>query len=105
MNRSEKLDQLFCTAPIIGAEIDLPEEPPRFVALEQDDSGHTLWAYFGDSLAELGNVIAESETHFIELVRVHDLDADIVLVPIWRVEGFTEIEGNFSYADGYATFP
>jgi len=103
MDRKQKLDRLLILAPTAGADIDLPEEPTRFVALEQDENGDTLWMYFGEHLDELRSLIAESETRFVEGVRVHDLDTDAVLTPVWQVERFAEIEGNFSYAAGYIT--
>jgi hypothetical protein len=103
MNRKEKLDKLLEIAPPLEAELEVPECPPRFVVLEQDDSGFTLCMFMGDNLEELRDVIATSETHFVEEVRVHDLDTDTVLVPVWRVERFETLEDSFSYEDGYAT--
>jgi hypothetical protein len=73
--------------------------------LEQDGDGSTLWAYFGDNLDKLRDVIAASETRFVEHVRVHDLDTDAVLVPVWNVKSFATLEDKFSYSDGYVTIP
>lgn len=105
MTRREKLEKLLDIAPPVGAAVEVPDAPPRFVVLEQDAQGDTLWMHLGDSLDELKAVIAASETRFVEHVRVHDLDADTVLVPIWKVEQFETLEDNFSYEEGYATIP
>jgi hypothetical protein len=105
MNRKEKVDMLLDAIPTAGAEFAVPESPPRFVVLEQDDGGVALWVYFGDNLDELGDAIATSETHFVEHVRIHDLDKDSVLIPVWKVEQFVKLEDDFSYAEGYVTIP
>jgi hypothetical protein len=105
MNRKEKLDLLLDVAPPTGADLKIPPTPPRFAVLEQDGDGSTLWAYFSDNLDELRDVIAASETRFVEDVRVHDLDTDTVLVPVWNVESFATLEDKFSYSNGYVTIP
>jgi hypothetical protein len=103
MNRKEKLTKLLEIAPPIEADSEIPEMPPRFVALEQDDGGSTLHLYTSDSLGDLRDALATSETRLVEDVRVHDLDADTVLVPVWKIDEFATLEDEFSYDDGYAT--
>jgi hypothetical protein len=103
MNRKAKLTKLLDIAPPLGADLELPEMPPRFIALEQDDDGRTLCFYVSDSLDELRHAVASSETRFVEEVRVHDLDEDTVLAPVWSVTEFAMLEDEFSYDDGYVT--
>lgn len=103
MNRIGKLYALLEIAPSVGAEFDIPKAPPRYVALEQDCEGNTLWAYFSPRLDQLRDALAGSETHFVNQVRIHDLDTDAVLVPVWKVTRFTSLEDKFSYTEGYAT--
>jgi hypothetical protein len=105
MNRKEKLDRLLDIAPPVGAEFEVPEAPPRFVVLEKDESRNVLWIYLGDDLDELAAMITTSETRFVEHVHVHDLDADSVLAPEWKVERFLTLEDGFSYEDGYVSIP
>ena len=105
MGRKEKLERLFEIVSPIEVDLDVPENPCRFVALEQDDCGRTLNLYMDNHLEGLKDLIATSETRFVEDVRVHDLDADVVFVPIWKVQRFVVIEDDFSYEQGYATIP
>lgn len=101
MNRRDKLDRLLEIVPLVGSEFDVPENPPRFAALERDENGDALYVHLADGLDELKDAIAASETHFVEDVRVHDLDADTVFVPVWKVGQFIELEDEFSYEEGY----
>jgi hypothetical protein len=103
MNRREKLDKLFEISPSIGADFDVPDAPSRFAVLEQDSDGNTLWMYLSSNLDALRDIIASSETHFVERIRIHDLDADTVLTPVWRIERFETLEDGFSYENGYST--
>jgi hypothetical protein len=105
MTRKEKLEKVMNVAPFLEGEIEIPEVPPRFAALEQDDEGNTLRVYLGSSLEELKDTLEASETRFVERVRVHDLDTDVVMVPVWRVRRFARLETQFSYEDGYVTVP
>ncbi|MGC2449138.1 MAG: hypothetical protein WA477_15930 [Candidatus Sulfotelmatobacter sp.] len=101
MNRREKLGRLLDIVPLVWPEFDVPGNPPRFAALERDENGNAVYVHLADSLGELKDAIATSETHFVEDVRVHDLDADTVFVPVWKVEQFVELEDEFSYEEGY----
>ncbi len=105
MSRKEKLENLLSIAPPLQVEIRVPKTPPRFAALEQDEDGNTLCMYLSASLEELKGTLAGSDTHFVGRVRVHDLDADTVMAPVWRVERFALLEDEFSYKDGYVTIP
>jgi hypothetical protein len=105
MTRKKKLENLLSLAPSLQGEIEMPKTPPRFAALEQDDDGNTLCMYLSASLEGLKSTLAASETRFVECIRVHDLDADTVMVPVWRVERFALLEGKFSYREGYVTVP
>jgi hypothetical protein len=103
MTRKEKLENLLNIAPPLQRDIKAPKAPPRFAALEQDDGGNTLCMYLSASLEGLKSTLAGSDTRFVERVRVHDLDADTVMAPVWIVERFAFVEDKFSYKDGYVT--
>lgn len=103
MTRRQKLTKLFDIAPPFEPDFRIPSRPSRFVALELDADLRTLGVYLGDDLGGLGRRIAASETQFVEYVRVHDLDADIVMVPFWRIDRFETLEDEFSYDNGYVT--
>jgi len=101
MNRREKLQRLLDIAPPVEDDVEVPTNPSRFLALEQDDDGNTIEMYFADALDELHPRVANTESRFVARVRVHDLDTDAVLAPVWKIERFATIEESFSYKDGY----
>jgi hypothetical protein len=90
-NRLEKLANLLQDTSAIENGIALPELPPRYVALEQSTFGETMWAYFGEHLTAIAQDLERSETSFVERIRVHDLDADLIYVPGWKIDGFHEV--------------
>ena len=104
MSRKEKLENLLSIAPPLQVEIRVPKLPLAS-PLGQYEDGNTLCMYLSASLEELKGTLAGSDTHFVGCVRVHDLDADTVMAPVWRVERFALLEDEFSYKDGYVTIP
>ncbi len=91
MPRIDKLYALLQNTLSLENGLRLPKRADRFVALEQSESGDTLWAYFGKDFDAIKRSLEESETSFVGRVRVHDLATDRVFVPVWKIVDFVEI--------------
>jgi hypothetical protein len=89
--RTRKLAELLKNTSAIENGLKLPDEPARYLALEQSASGDTLWAYFGDLMTGIMQQLEVSETRFVDRIRVHDLDTGLVYAPQWTIESLYEI--------------
>jgi hypothetical protein len=87
----EKLVNLLQDTQAIENGLELPDTAPRYVALEQSTFGDAMWAYFGESLTAIAQDLERSDTSFVERIRVHDLDLDLIYVPGWKIDGFHEV--------------
>lgn len=64
-------------------------KPKRFFALELDDCSGKIWAYDGDTLAEIATALNISDTTGVERVEVYDLDnPGELFTPVRRVVAF-----------------
>lgn len=72
--------------------LEIPEKVPRFLGVENSGDS-VLWAYFGDSLAEVASDFEQSDTDGIYSYRAHDLDGDgkSVFVPAFQVVRWVEV--------------
>ncbi len=91
MTRLEKLHDMLDSTAAEENGIEIPTEAKRYVALEHSAFTDTLWAHFGDDLDEIKAALEESETSFVDRVRVHDLDTGATFVPVWKIANFGEI--------------
>jgi len=60
------------------------------MAVERDNDGDALCAYFGDSLDEVAKDIESSDTGGVEVTRVYDLDEDTYQLPIMTITGWSQ---------------
>lgn len=89
--RKNKLAELLSGAPAIEDGLTLPDSPARYVALEQSFLGDTIWAYFADVMTGIMEQLENSDTSFVDRIRVHDLDTDLVYAPKWIIESICEV--------------
>lgn len=89
--RLKKLIGLLANATAIENGLTLPDTPARYVALEQSVFGDTLWAYFDDLMTGIMQHLEASETSFVERIRVHDLDTDLVYAPKWVIDSLYDV--------------
>jgi hypothetical protein len=71
--------------------LEVPQTPPRYIALEQDLFGNTIWAYFEETLDEIGSALEDSGTSHVDRIRIHDLDTGQLYVPVWKISEIAEL--------------
>lgn len=89
--RTRKLAELLRDTTAIENGLTLPDAPARYVALEQDVLGDTLWAYFDNVMTGIMQQLEASDTRFVDRIRVHDLDTALIYAPKWMIESLYEI--------------
>ena len=89
--RRERLAALLKDAPAIENGLTLPKGPPRCVALEQSAFGDILWAYFDDLMTGIIQQLEQSDTSFVDRIRVHDLDTGLIYAPKWTIDSLCEV--------------
>lgn len=68
--------------------LSFPEGLPRFVGLETWD-GDPVWAFFGDTLENIGKQFVESVTVGVNGHTAVDLDTSDAHTPIFRIVEWT----------------
>ncbi len=86
-----KLSSLLKYAPAIEFGLIFPDLVPRYIALEQSIFGDVMWAYFDDSMTGIMKHLEQSETSFVDRIRVHDLDTDSIYAPKWTINCLYEV--------------
>jgi hypothetical protein len=86
--RRERIEELLDENSIAREtnEYETPKEPELLLAIEYSD-GEDVWAYGGNTLAEIAQSIDLSETSRTSVI-VHNLDTGEELWPIVKTVGF-----------------
>jgi hypothetical protein len=92
MKRLTKVRRLVDRTAAIENGLKVPAASPRYIALEQDLFGNTIWAYFEDTLVEIRISFEDSDTCHVDRIRVHDLDTRQIYLPVWKIGEFVALD-------------
>lgn len=92
MSREGKVNALVARTTAIENGLRVPANPPRYVALEQDMFGNTIWAYFEETLDEVKQALEDSDTSHVDRIRIYDVDTGQQYLPIWKITDLVDLD-------------